>query len=73
MEFIFCLQLNIKVGIIVFDGNSQTCPKYPKQKVGNILTIYKEKSIATAFVFYCDSKHSNILWGPVMFAIVYLK
>ena len=30
MEFIFCMQINIKVGIIVFDGSGQACPKYPK-------------------------------------------
>ena len=27
---------SLKVGIIVFDGNCQTCPKYPKQEVRNI-------------------------------------
>ena len=26
----FCMQINIKVGIIVFDGSGQTCPNYPK-------------------------------------------
>ena len=31
-------------------------------------TIYWEKRIAVAFVFYCDEKHSDILWG---FSYVY--
>ena len=33
MEFIFSMQINIKflqVGIIIFNGSGQTCPKYPK-------------------------------------------
>ena len=34
-------------------------PKYPKQEVGNIFG----KSVAAAFVFYCDPKQSDILRG----------
>ena len=29
----------LDVGIIVFDESDQTCPKYPKDKVGNIFAI----------------------------------
>ena len=36
----FDMQINMKAGIIAFDGNGQTCPKYPKQEVSNIFTIY---------------------------------
>ena len=56
------MQINIKVlqvEIIVFDGSGQICPKYPKKEVGNIFA----KSVVAAFVFYCDAKHSDILWG----------
>ena len=56
------MQINIKIGIIVIDGSDQTFPKYPKQEVGNIFAMYQEKGVATAFVFYCDVKYSDILW-----------
>ena len=49
----------LQVGIIVFDGSGQLCPKYPKEDVGNIFT----KSVAATFVFYCDVKHLDILRG----------
>ena len=58
----------LKVGIIVFDGSDQTYPTYPKQEVGNNFAIYQyiaKKGIATAFVFYCDAKHSDILRGSI--------
>ena len=35
-----------------------------------LVTFYKkyyEESITTAFVFCCDAKHLDILWGPVVF------
>ena len=28
------------VGIILFGGSGQTCPKYPEQEVGNTFAIY---------------------------------
>ena len=34
-----------------------------------IFAIFYEKRISTAFVFYCDAKYSDILWGPVMFSV----
>ena len=30
MEFVFCMQKFLQVGIILFDGSAETCPKYPK-------------------------------------------
>ena len=39
MEFIFYIEINIKVGIMVL-GDGQTCPKYPKQEIGNIFAMY---------------------------------
>ena len=30
IEFIFCMQINIKGIIVIFDGSGQTCPKSPK-------------------------------------------
>ena len=34
----------------------------------------KEKAfcfLITAFVLYCDAKHLDILWGPVMFVVTF--
>ena len=31
--------------------------KVPKLEFGNIIATYYEKSVATAFVFYCDAKY----------------
>ena len=49
-----------EAGIIAFDGSGQTCPKYLKYEAGNIYNILR-KSVPTAFVFYCEAKHSDIL------------
>ena len=35
----------------------------------NFTLVIKYFSVATAFVFYCDAKHSEILRGPVMFVV----
>ena len=32
---------------------------------------YLQKKLATAFVIYCEAKHSDILLGPVMFVLTY--
>ena len=49
MAFILCMQINIKV--------STSWYYYFWWK-------WPHKSIATAFLFYCDAKHSGILRGP---------
>ena len=52
MEFIFCMQINIKflqVNIIIFYGSGQACPKYTKLEVGNIFAIYSEKKYHNCF------------------------
>ena len=49
MAFIWCMQINIKV--------STSWYYYFWWK-------WPHKSIATAFLFYCDAKHSGILRGP---------
>ena len=36
-----------------------------------IFAISEEKTVATAFVIYCEAKHSDILLGPVMFVLTY--
>ena len=36
------------------------------RKLVIFLQYINKKSIATAFVLYCDAKHSDILWGPRM-------
>ena len=40
----------LQVGVIVFDGSGQTCPKYPLflECIKNI--------VAASFVFYCYAK-----------------
>ena len=56
------MQMNIKVSTswhYCFDGSGHISPKYPKQQVGDIFA----KSVAAAFVFYCEVKHSDILRG----------
>ena len=45
IEFIFCMQINIKTStswIMVFDESNQTCPKYSKWKVRNFLKYVKK-------------------------------
>ena len=39
------------------------------RKLEMFLQYIKKKSIAAAFVFYCDAKHSDIYRGPVMFFV----
>ena len=48
IEFILCMQINTKVSTSWYYWFRWKWP---------------EKSIATAFVFYCDAKHSDILRG----------
>ena len=45
--------------------------KVPKK--GSLLNFSNilRKSIATAFVLYCDAKRSDTLWVPVMFVSTY--
>ena len=64
---IFWMQINITVGSIVFDGNDQIRPKYPKRKFVTFYEKYYERSITTAFVFCCDPKHLDIIWDLVVF------
>ena len=66
MEFIFCMEINIKFlhpGIMIFDGSGKVCPQYSIQEGGKVFAINEEKSIATVFVFYCDTKHLDIVHG----------
>ena len=39
------------------------------RKLVMFLQSLQEKTVATAFVIYCDAKHSDILLGPVMFVL----
>ena len=46
MEFIFCMQINIKVSAswhYFFDASGLTCPAYSKWEVSNIFGISKVK------------------------------
>ena len=36
---------------------------FQKYEYGNIFAISEKKSVATAFLFCCDVKSSDILWG----------
>ena len=66
LKFISCMQINIKVSKSYhysFWWKQPDLSKVSKYEVNNFFAIYYEKSIATAFGFYCDVKHSNILWG----------
>ena len=57
-----------KLGLLYFffDGSGQICPKCQEEDVGNIFSIYF-KSVAAAFMFYCDPKCLDILWGSSHF------
>ena len=57
-KLIFCIQMSIKVCTSWDYCFWCKWPKYPKKEVGNLFA----KSVAAAFVFYCDAKHSDILW-----------
>ena len=67
MEFIFCMQINIKflqVGIISFLIEIARHIQSTQNKKLVILVQYiKKKSVAIPFVFYCDAKYSGILQG----------
>ena len=39
------------------------------RKLVMFLQYLQEKTVATAFVIYCEAKHSDILLGPVMFVL----
>ena len=53
-----------QVHIIAFDRSGLSFPQYQKnRKLVIFLQYLKKKSVATAFVFYCDAKHSDILRG----------
>ena len=39
------------------------------RKLVMFLQSLQEKTVATAFVIYCEAKHSDILLGPVMFVL----
>ena len=68
-KFIFCMQINIKVGIIVFLGEvASHIQSTQNRKLVVFCNIFK-KSISTVFVFFCDAKYSDIMWGPVMFSV----
>ena len=73
-EFIFGIYINIQVSTSwhYFGGSGQTCSKFQIKKFGNIFSIYYEKSVATAFMFYCHAKHSDILRGSEQVFILLL-
>ena len=62
----------LQVGIVIFDRSSSTFPKYLKSEVDNISAM-ERKNIATAFIFYCDAKHSGILWGSSLMLLAFKK
>ena len=47
----------LEVGILLFVGSSQRCPKFPKKDVRNIFEEYWEKIVATAL---CSILMQNI-------------
>ena len=69
MEFIFCMQINTKV------SKNWHYRFWWKQQIRRLVIFlqYIKKKVfcflITAFVFYCDVKHLDILWGPVMFVV----
>ena len=63
MEFIFCMQINVKVSTswhYRFWWKWPDMSKVPKIGSWWCFSNISEKSVVTAFVFYCDAKHSDI-------------
>ena len=52
----------LQVGLSIFDESSQSFQSNQKRKLLNFWNILR-KSVATAFVFCCDAKHSDTLLG----------
>ena len=69
MEFIFCMQINIKtpkLALLFFMEMARHVQSTQNRKL-LIFFQYIRKSVTTALVFYFDAKHSDIFWGSVMF------
>ena len=69
MEFIFCMQINIKtpkLALLFFMEMARHVQSTQNRKL-LIFFQYIKKSVTTALVFYFDAKHSDIFWGSVMF------
>ena len=67
-EFIFCMQMNIKVSTSwdrCFDGSGQICPKYPKQEIGNIFA----KSVVAALCSILMEDIQIFCRCPAMFIV----
>ena len=61
MESIFCCGETskfVQVGIIVFDGIDQACPKYPKQEV--ISFQYLKKEVKDGVNYFAVEKHQSL-------------
>ena len=58
MKFIFCMQIDMKISYKLILTSWMSLAKR------NFTRVIKYFSVATAFVFYCDVKHSDILQGP---------
>ena len=59
-KFIFCIYIKfLKVGIILTE-----MARYVQNSQNRNLVIFLQYLKKTAFVFYCNAKHSDILRGP---------
>ena len=66
MGFIFCMQINIKVGTVVFDGSSNACPKYPSRQLV-IFSQYIKKKVSQLLMCSILMQNIQIFYGrPVI-------
>ena len=63
----------ILIDIMILYGDGQALARHVQstqnRKLVMFLQYLQEKTVATAFVIYCEAKHSDILLGPVMFVL----
>ena len=57
-----------KLALLFFMEVTRHVQSMENKKLVILLKSLKKSGIA-AFVFYCDPKHSDVLWGPVMFVV----
>ena len=76
MEFIFCMQINIKVlyklALSFLMGAGRHVQSTQSRKLVKFLKYIKKKCVATAFVFYGEAKNFDVYMAPVMFVVTCL-
>ena len=71
MEVIFGIQINVQVSKLVLSFLMEMARHIQNTQNRKLVVFlqYIKKNGRNCFVFYCDAKHSDILWGLVMFVV----